>query len=146
MTDGMAATDLTDRSIYRFWTGEHVRFNDLDALGHVNNNVFGVYFESARVGFMFRIGLRNPPVDPAVVIARLEIDFRAELRYPADIEIGLSVLKIGNSSFTLGLGIFREGVCHATCRSYMVRLDMATRRSMPLPPHEREMLEGYLVT
>ncbi len=44
-------TDPTDRSIYPHWAQDHVRFQDLDRLGHVNNIAFCVYSETGRVKF-----------------------------------------------------------------------------------------------
>ncbi len=136
--------DLTQRETFRWWTDERVRFNDLDALGHVNNNIYGVYFETGRVGFMTGVGLRNGPIDPALVIVRLEIDFRAELHYPARLDIGVSVMKLGTTSITLGLGLFREEICHSICRSVLVRVDQQTRRPIALNEAERDMFAPYL--
>src|SRR3546814_7594293 len=42
------------------------------------------------------------------VIARFEIDYRREVAYPADLRVGVRVLAIGNSSFQIGVGIFRS--------------------------------------
>jgi acyl-CoA thioester hydrolase len=140
----MSEIDLTDRAAFRFWADERVRFNDLDALGHVNNNLFGVYFETARVAFLNHLGFTRGPVDPALVVVRTEIDFRVELHYPADLKIGLSLLKLGNTSMTYGLGVFTPNVCHATCRAVLVRLDAETRRPTPLTESERIKFGAYL--
>jgi acyl-CoA thioester hydrolase len=40
--------DAMDPASYRFWVTEHIRFADLDLLGHVNNVAFTVYAESCR--------------------------------------------------------------------------------------------------
>ncbi len=140
----MTGIDLSNRSIFRFWAEERVRFNDLDALGHVNNNVFGVYFESARVAFLNHLGFVRGPVDPALVVVRVEIDFRAELRYPATLQVGLTLLKLGNTSMTYGLGLFTEARCHATCRAVLVRLDGETRQPAALTDTERGVFGAYL--
>ena len=49
-----------------------MRFRDCDAMGHVNNAVFSTYLEQARIGIMGGLG--------EMILARVEIDFRAELR------------------------------------------------------------------
>ena len=138
------ALDLTSRQSFHWWTDERVRFNDLDALGHVNNNMFGVYFESGRVGFMTGVGLRNGPIDPALVVVRLEIDFKVELHYPAHLDVGVVVCRLGTTSITLGLGLFREDTCHATCRTVLVRVDQVNRRPIALSEEERRMFGPYL--
>ena len=78
------------------------------------------------------------------MIVRLEIDFRAELHYPARLDIGVSVIRLGTTSITLGLGLFRDDACHATCRSILVRVDQQTRRPVPLNEAERAMFAPYL--
>ena len=45
----MSDFDPTDPGSYSFWATEHVRFADLDMLGHVNNKAYATYFEPARV-------------------------------------------------------------------------------------------------
>ena len=96
--------------------------------------------ESARVAFMTGIGLRARPHDAVVVIRRIEIDFLAELNYPPNLNVGLSVLKLGTTSITLGLGVFQDTACHATGRAVMVRFDRATRRSTALSDEERSLV------
>ena len=66
------------------------------------------------------------------MIARLELDFRAEMTWPGDVEIGTGVASIGRSSVTLAQGIFQAGRCVATATTVVVSMDEATRRSRPL--------------
>jgi len=42
------------------------------------------------------------------VVAHLEIDYRGELHYPGEVRIGLRVLRVGSSSFTMGQGCFPQ--------------------------------------
>jgi acyl-CoA thioester hydrolase len=133
------------KSAYPFFVSEQVRFNDLDALGHVNNNSFGIYFESARVGFMMMTGLRHLPTDPAVVVRHLTIDYLAELHFPAALEVGIGIARIGTSSVTLGCAVFKGDRCVATSEAVMVRIDATTRRPQALGAEERALLAPYLI-
>src|SRR5262249_11355194 len=54
-----------------------VRWRDVDALGHVNHAVFLTYLEEGRDAFYTRM-LGS---DPIYVVARLEVDLRAEVGY-----------------------------------------------------------------
>ena len=56
-----------------------VRFRDCDAMGHVNNAVYSTYLEEARIGVLG--GLND------FILARVEIDFRAELRVGEEVEV-----------------------------------------------------------
>ena len=55
----------------------HVRWRDTDALGHVNHAVFLTYLEEARDAF-YTEALGS---DPHYVVARLEVDLRAEVQH-----------------------------------------------------------------
>ena len=44
MTDFVA----TERSSYKKWSREILRYSDLDPVGHVNNNAYGQLVENAR--------------------------------------------------------------------------------------------------
>jgi len=77
-------------------------------------------------------------------VVRLEIDFRAELFYPGQVDIGTRVLSIGRSSFRVGQGIFKGDLCAATAESVMVLMDDATRKAKPLTPQLRQWLEARL--
>jgi acyl-CoA thioester hydrolase len=131
------ATSLSD---YTYWIDEHVRFSDLDPLGHANNAAISGYFESARVALFHDAG--NSPVSGprSVVIARLAIDFRAELRYPAKIRIGTRVTRFGRSSLTLAGAVFQGDTCVATCEVVCVIIDLGSRRSVEIDPDLRAKL------
>lgn len=117
---------------YAFWVTDTIRYGDTDRQGHVNNAVFSTFLESGRVAFLY--GGAKPILAPgqAFVIARLELDFKAELNWPGNARIGTSVLKIGRSSFRLAQAIFQNGTCCASAQTVMVLMDEATRKSAPL--------------
>ena len=140
-------TDLTpgptSPGAYRFWTGERVRFADLDALGHVNNNAIGVYFEQGRVDFLQECGGFRDADPWTVVLARSLIEYKAELRYPATLRIGVRVLKLGNSSLVVGAGVFEGDRCIATQEAVCVIVDKAEHRPTPIPEGLRAVLARY---
>ena len=130
---------------YRFWFDERVRFADLDLLGHVNNKAFLTYAESARAAFMLETGLWVRDGARQSLLARLELDYRRELHYPADIRVGINVQNIGRTSFTLGVGLFDGDACAATMTTLMVRVDMHTKAKVELDADERARLAPYCV-
>jgi acyl-CoA thioester hydrolase len=136
---------LANRALYKFRTPEAVRFSDLDALGHVNNNAYGIYFETGRIAFMIASGVRADPTDPAVFVAHLEIDYLKELHFPGKLEIGVGVLALGKSSVRLGAAVFQGEVCHAVSQAVMVRIDRVARCSTPLTSEDRAMLGPYVI-
>jgi acyl-CoA thioester hydrolase len=136
--------NATEPAAYKFWVTEHIRFADLDLLGHVNNVAFVVYAESCRAAFMAQTGLWVPNARRQNVIVRIELDYRRELLYPGEVKVGLRVLKIGNKSFTLGQGLFSGEHCVATAQAVIARIDAGTRKAVPLNDEERASLKPYL--
>jgi acyl-CoA thioester hydrolase len=133
--------DPTRRETYRIWGTETVRFSDTDAYGHVNNTSFAAYLETGRTTFARACGL---PVGLAhaahIVLARVEIDYRAEVHWPATLDLGSALLRLGRSSITLIQGVFIGDTPVATGREVLVMVDIATRRPAPLPDDLRERL------
>ena len=123
-----------------------IRFGDLDRQGHVNNAVYSTYFETGRVGIIYDADVGLQVEGATSVLARAEIDYLKELRWPGTIEIGTGIAEIGRSSYVFGQAIFHEGTCAARCRSTMVLIDRATRRSCPLPPELLARLERLKLT
>jgi acyl-CoA thioester hydrolase len=128
---------------YNFWATEHVRFADLDMLGHVNNKAYATYYETARVNFMAACGLSDGAA-VGMALVRLELDYRKEIRYPAVLKLGVKLVKLGNSSLTVACAIFDGETCASTSLGIAVRFDAKARASKPFSATERQLLEGYL--
>lgn len=140
----MTDFDPTSPDSYRYWVTEHVRFADLDMLGHVNNKAFATYYESGRVDYMAARGLSDG-MRVGMAMVRLELDYRHEIRFPNTLKIGVRLAKLGNSSLTLVCAIFdQEGRCVSTARSVAVRFNAETRSSQHFSPEERALLERDL--
>ncbi|WP_291859633.1 thioesterase family protein [Bradyrhizobium sp.] len=107
---------------------DNVRFADLDPNQHVNNAVYATYFETGRVTLMKDPSYGLMPSGVTWIMVRLDIHFRAELRWPGTIEMGLGVVKFGRTSVTFDQVVFCEGLCVASARSVSVLLDEATRK------------------
>lgn len=134
--------DATDSGIYRAWHEEVARFGDTDQQGHINNVAYATYMESARVSLLMDEDRSFIPVGTLLVIARLAIDFRAEMHWRGAVHVGSRITRIGGSSFTLAHGIFQDDACTATGEAVLVMMDAATRKSTPLSPALRAKLES----
>ena len=122
---------------------DNIRFGDLDPNQHVNNAVYATYFETGRVTLMKdpRHGLTREGL--AWIMVRLDMHFRAELRWPGTIELGLGVVRLGRSSVTCEQVVFSEARCVASATAVMVLIDEATRRPTPLPAGLIEALQPW---
>ncbi|HLI99416.1 MAG TPA: thioesterase family protein [Bradyrhizobium sp.] len=113
---------------------DNVRFADLDPNSHVNNAVYATYFETGRVTLMKDRSFGLMPPGLAWIMVRLDIHFRAELRWPGSIELGLGVTKFGRTSVTFDQVVFSQGRCVASAQSVTVLISEATRKPTPLTP------------
>jgi acyl-CoA thioester hydrolase len=111
---------------------DNVRFADLDPNQHVNNAVYASYFETGRVTLMKDRGFGLIPEGLAWMLVRLDIHFRAELRWPGTIELGLGVAKFGRTSVTFDQVVFSQGKCVASAQSVNVLVDESSRKPTPL--------------
>ena len=136
----------TERSSYKHWSYDKLRYSDLDRQGHVNNAVYATFFETGRVAFFTEQISRLCEPGSSFVVARIEIDYRAELYYPGTVDIGICALAVGRTSFRLGEAVFKGERCVATAEVVIVVLDNATRKPRLLSPQLRGWLEEMLAS
>jgi acyl-CoA thioester hydrolase len=111
---------------------DNVRFADLDPNQHVNNAVYASYFETGRVTLMKDRDRGLMPEGLGWMMVRLDIHFRAELRWPNRIELGLGVAKFGRTSVTFDQVVFSQGKCVASAQAVTVLIDEKTRKPAAL--------------
>jgi acyl-CoA thioester hydrolase len=117
---------------FTFVHRERVRFRDCDPMGHVNNAVYSTYLEQARIGVLG--GLSE------FILARVEIDFRAELRAGEEIEVRTRCERVGTKSFDLEHELRTDGRVVAEARSVLVAYDYEQGRSIEVPDAVRARL------
>jgi len=115
-----------------------VRWRDTDALGHVNHAVFLTYLEEGRDAFY----VQALGTDPSYVVVRLEVDLRAEVRYPdQQVTVRIQAERLGTTSLTTRESILTSsGEVAAEARVVTVRWDATTRQPIPFNDTERARL------
>jgi acyl-CoA thioester hydrolase len=111
---------------------DNVRFADLDPNQHVNNAIYATYFETGRVTLVKDRSYGLMPEGLSWIMVRLDMHFRAELRWPGTVEMGLGVSKFGRTSVTFDQVVFSEGICVASAQSVSVLIDETTRKPAKL--------------
>lgn len=122
----------------------HPRFNDTDALGHINNAAIATWFEEGRRS-IFKYFI--PDLDPKkwnLIIARLEIDYLAQGYYQKETTIKTFVEKIGNASFVLIQEAIQENVVVSRGKVFLVSFDYSKQKSSPIPEEIKEKLKQHL--
>ena len=143
----MADFVATERSSYKKWSKEILRYSDLDPVGHVNNNAYGQLVENART-LLFDdaqkiSGLNNKELQTKDwVIRRLEFDFLKELRYPGEVDVGIAITRFGNSSMIVHHGVFSKDYCAATAMGVSVYFDLSKRASTTIPKGIKQAMKN----
>lgn len=133
----------------KFVSKQFVRWDDLDAMGHVNNAKYLTYAQEARFLWAteeFSGAMRETSLIE-MVVARAEIDFKEPIyKGGRFVDVEISVEKIGNSSFTMLFTIADGGKVFAKVKTVQVAISVETMKSRPLTDAEREFLNKYLET
>lgn len=128
------------------------RWNDNDAFGHINNAVYYSYMDTAVNCHLIENGVTGQRF-----LAESSCRYLRPMKYPQDIEVGLSIAKLGRSSATYSLGIFSlpaasiEGPSTSAARelcaeaTYVHVYVDANGKPMPMLDHTRRVLETLYV-
>lgn len=137
-----AEPNLTNRATYPYFTTEKIRFGDIDRQNHVNNLAICSYIECSRVE-MREINFPDIARDPenGWLVVHFEISFKASTGYPGSVDVGTGILRIGNSSYVLGHGVFADDTCLATARTTTVFGDRINGGKRPISDNLRSHLE-----
>ncbi|MDA9391217.1 hypothetical protein WN73_11055 [Bradyrhizobium sp. CCBAU 45394] len=125
---------------YPLISDEKLRYADTDRLGHINNTVFAMLFETGYVELLY--GDRAPKIEGQSLfrISRLAIELVGETVWPGEVKIGTRVREIADSSVELEQAMFQEDRCVATAKCAVVLFDKATSRPCSLSPTMRQHL------
>ncbi len=116
----------------------HIRYSDIDSMGHVNNAVYLSYFEEARISFFKSLlGEEWNWEDFGIIIARNEIDYYSPVLFNDIVSIRTAVLAVGNKSFTLQYELLAtrqelEIIC-ASGKSIAVCFDFKSKQTIAVP-------------
>lgn len=128
------------RTDYGFFTSVLTRWADCDAYGHVNNAQYYSYFDSALTTMLIERGvLRSADWNSIGLCIESHCQFHAGLEFPAQLDIGVRIGKLGAKSIRYELAIFAEGAAEPAATGYFVHVfvDPDSRRPVPLTEGQR---------
>jgi acyl-CoA thioester hydrolase len=120
------------------------RWADNDVYGHVNNATYYGYFDTAVNRHLIDRGLLDPALSPVFgVVVETMCRFHRSLAFPDVIEACVRVTKMGSSSVTYELALFRKGDPEPAATGHFVHVyvDRGTRRPVAIPAAVRAELE-----
>ncbi|HJO75365.1 MAG TPA: thioesterase family protein [Rhodospirillales bacterium] len=136
------APDLTSAGTFRHWTPVSLRFSDQDSMGHINNVAYAAYVEQSRVAFLddFLRSQGGGGID--YILASVNLDYRREMHFPGNVDIGARLMRIGTKSITTAYGLFKDGENVATAGSVNVFFDPQLGKTIPIPEDLKKILEA----
>ncbi len=135
--------NTSNKASYKYFVTINTRWMDNDIYGHVNNVTYYSYFDTAANQYLIDEGgldIQNAKIVGFVVASSCE--YHSPIAHPSKIEVGLRVERLGNSSVTYALGIFKEGIEEACAHGSFthVFVDRASGKSVKMPNELREAL------
>ena len=140
----MSRPEPRGRGAYRHFTSVTTRWADNDAYGHVNNTVYYQWFDTAVNRWLVGEGLLDiESGDPIGLVVQTGCCYFAPLAFPAEIEVGIAVERLGSSSVTYRIGVFAVDSDAPAAQGQFthVYVSRAGRRPAPLPDEWRGKLE-----
>jgi acyl-CoA thioester hydrolase len=137
-----------NRSAYRHLQRITTRWMDNDVYGHVNNVVYYSYFDTVINTWLIQhAGLDIHHGAQIGLCAESQCRFLAPIAFPAVVEAGLRVERLGKSSVRYGIGLFIEGEPAPAAEGWFVHVfvDRATRKSAAIGDAMRAALQTLLV-
>lgn len=119
------------------------RWSDNDAYGHLNNVIYYSLFDTAVNRHLLDNKVLDIATSPIVgYVVETRCTYFASLAYPDPIEVGLKVVKLGTSSVTYEVAIFRadEEKAAAVGAFTHVYVDRVSNRPARIPEPVRLLL------
>jgi acyl-CoA thioester hydrolase len=130
---GKSPHPLADRKRFKVWNTDKLRLTDVDHQHHVNNAIFAVLYTSVRADFLHTHLRPLVAKTDMFALAKITIEYLAEMHYPGEVQVGISIRRFGRTSLTFAQGMFKDGKCVSVAEAVMVLLDPVTRRAKSLP-------------
>ena len=117
------------------------RFCETNALGHINNTVVPMWFETAR-GPIFEIF--NPGQDLTkwnVILRKMDVDFIAQIYHGHSVDITTRIAHVGSTSFICEHEAWQRGELVAKGTAGMIYFYFAGQRKLEITAEQRVGLE-----
>lgn len=139
---------LKTRDQFKFFLDIQTRWADNDIYGHVNNVTYYSYFDTAANALLIqKTGFDIHQSQSIGLVVDSACSFFQELSFPEIIQVGVAIVKIGNTSLRYELAIFKQGQEQASAQGHFVHVfvDRETRKTVPISESVRETLKSYLL-
>ena len=122
---------------FDFLTKLDTRWSDMDSLGHINHTAYLNYMETARVDTYVQLGFAvvDKNMNESTILASMEVTYLSQLSHPTSLIVGHRIIRVGNKSYDLISGIFRESGSVILCHAYfkLVSFNYKKNKSIVVP-------------
>ena len=143
----MSEKKIILREDYQKFYPLSTRWMDNDMFGHINNVVYYSFFDTAVTHFLIETGcltLKNNPI--VFYVVHTSCNFITSLSYPEEIEAGIMLKKIGKTSITYGVSVFKKGAISAAAYGEFIHVlvDRNSNKSTLIPEDIRQKIKSLI--
>jgi acyl-CoA thioester hydrolase len=143
----MSEEKLLNRSDYKCFYSISTRWTDNDIYGHINNITYYSYFDTAINQFLIENTSLNMKDSPIVgYVVHSNCNYLSGISYPGIIDVGIVVKKLGTTSVTYGIGVFKDRENRASAYGEFVHsfVNRSKKKSVPIPDNILKSLKQIL--
>lgn len=137
-----------NRNAFVVFSQISTRWMDNDAYRHVNNVTYLSFFDTAVNAYLINGGVLDVDQSPVIgLVAQSHCDYFASISFPEVVDMGLAISRLGRSSVTYELGVFRQNQTTAAAQGRLVHVyvDRASNRPVDLPDALRSHLARLVI-
>jgi acyl-CoA thioester hydrolase len=143
----MSEKKIILREDYQKFYPLSTRWMDNDMFGHINNVVYYSFFDTAVTHFLIETGcltLKNNPI--VFYVVHTSCNFITSLSYPEEIEAGIMLKKIGKTSITYGVSVFKKGAISAAAYGEFIHVlvDRNRNKATLIPEDIRHKIKSLM--
>ena len=132
--------------IFKHTLPVQLRFNDIDALGHVNNSIYFTFYDLGKTRYIEEV--KRSPInwnDADLVIANINANFLLPVFMHEKIAVQTATISIGNKSLKVAQRIINIETkeIKATCETVLVGFDVKSSSAKEISDAWREAISFY---
>ncbi len=137
-----------NRDAYSFTFPFRVRYAEVDAQGIVFNAHYLTYFDTAITEYLradgFDYGAEAEKTGIDFHVVKTLVEYAAPVRFDENVDVGVRIDRVGNSSLTFELGVFGEGQSEprVTGEVVWVYTDQASHETVRVPDRFRRLADA----
>ncbi len=135
------------RDTFSFFHPLRVRWAEVDPQSIVFNGHYLTYADVAITEYFRALGIRYPDdlsrEDGDFFAIKTVLEYLAPARFDDELQVGIRVARLGRSSLSFALGIWRDEQALTAGEVIYVHADKTSRSSSPLPLWLREKVMAF---